>query len=64
MLDVFSREHLAARSYADLAFTPREDHDIYSRAYGTSELTARGPFDQPQREAFKNWEDYDKAWLA
>ena len=65
MLDVFSREYLAARGYSDLSFAAREDDsDFYAREYDAPELFARGPFDQPQRESFRNAEDYEKAWLA
>lgn len=64
MLDIFSREYLAARGCADLYLTAREDDSVYAREYGAPELVARGPFDQPQRESFKNAEDYEKAWLA
>ena len=65
MLDVFSREYLAARGYSDLSFAAREDDsDLYAREYDVPELFARGLLDPPQRESFRNFDDYEEAWLA
>ncbi|TFY57210.1 hypothetical protein EVJ58_g7162 [Rhodofomes roseus] len=67
ILDHFAREYLAARSDADLYLEAREDFDsvdLLEREYFEPGLVARGPLDQPQREHFKTFDEYEKAWIA
>ncbi|KAH9841561.1 uncharacterized protein C8Q71DRAFT_904323 [Rhodofomes roseus] len=62
ILDRYAREYLAARSDADLE--ARGDlNSVVEREYFEPELVARGPLDQPQREHYKTYEEYEKAWL-
>jgi len=59
-------DYLVARSDADLSLSAREDLDIVDllrREYLPARLVARDAFDQPQREHFKTFEEYEKAWM-
>ncbi|KAH9828708.1 uncharacterized protein C8Q71DRAFT_851962 [Rhodofomes roseus] len=62
----FAREYLAARSDADLYLSARsdfEDGDLFEREYLEPGLVARGPLDQPQREHYRTFDEYEKAFL-
>jgi len=59
-------DYLVARSDADLSLSARSTLDIVDllrREYLPAGLVARNEFDQPQREHYKTFDEYEKAWL-
>ncbi|KAH9828706.1 uncharacterized protein C8Q71DRAFT_863770 [Rhodofomes roseus] len=69
VLNLFMREYLPlpGRSDPDLYLFARDDSgvaDLPQREYFEPELVARGALDQPKRESYKTWEEWDSAMRA